>query len=274
MLYELEQSRWQLEKQPPKSFSSAILLLFYEDQVVSESRDTFVPIQVSNTDIRLAPSLSLYLGQVDGIPWFAAQVASMSAEESELLFTIRDAAPYSELAFAMISRAKQLFQWQKDHQFCGRCGQATEIAGHEHAARCKSCDLTQYPRVSPCIIVLVTRGDEVLLAQNIRAKKTGMYSTLAGFIEAGESAEQALYREVLEETGIQVKNAVYRNSQTWPFPHQLMLGFTAEYDSGEIVLQDDELLDAGWWSLDDLPKHPPAFTIAGWLIREYKKTRQ
>lgn len=125
----------------------------------------------------------------------------------------------------------------------------------ERAMYCQPCDLRSYPRISPSMIVLVTRGDEILLARSPRFV-TGVYSTLAGFAEPGESAEDCLVREVREEVAVEVQNIQYVGSQCWPFPHSMMLGFHAEYAGGEIVMQPDEIEDAQWFSVHDLPPLP------------------
>jgi NAD+ diphosphatase len=130
---------------------------------------------------------------------------------------------------------------------------------------CPSCKQVYYPRLSPSIIVLVTRGDELLLARNARARGN-FYSTLAGFVEPGESIEQAVHREVLEEVGVTVKNLEYFGSQPWPFPNSLMIAFTCSYVGGEIRLEEEELEDAGWYTADDLPRVPPKLSIARQMI--------
>lgn len=133
---------------------------------------------------------------------------------------------------------------------------------------CQDCRVINYPRLSPSIIVLVTRGDEMLLARNANWP-TNMYSTLAGFVEPGESIEQTVHREVMEEVGLRVRNLRYFGSQSWPFPNSLMLGFHAEYEGGDIVCQPDEIADAQWFSKDTLPQTPPKTAISGWLIDEF-----
>ena len=125
-----------------------------------------------------------------------------------------------------------------------------------------------YPKISPCIITLVTREDEILLERN-KFFPENWYSTLAGFIEAGETAEDALKREVMEEVNIAVKNIKYFGSQPWPFPSQLMLGFFCEYESGEIKVEEAELEDAKWFKINDLPNIPPKLSISGQLISSY-----
>lgn len=130
-----------------------------------------------------------------------------------------------------------------------------------------------YPRLSPSIIVLITRGEEVLLAKNANTRGN-FYSTLAGFVEPGESLEQTVHREVFEEVGLKVKNLQYFNSQSWPFPNSLMLGFHAEYDSGEINIQEEEIADAQWFHYTEMPNRPAMVSISGWLIDEHIKKLQ
>jgi len=167
--------------------------------------------------------------------------------------------------FYLAGRATQIVEWHATHRFCGRCGAAMEDHPRDRARVCSSCGLVCYPRLSPSIIVLVIKGDQMLLARNANWP-ANMYSTLAGFVEPGESIEQTVHREVEEEVGIRVKNLRYRGSQSWPFPNSLMLGFHAEYDSGEIVCQQEEIADARWFRADELPNVPPGTAISRWLI--------
>ncbi len=167
--------------------------------------------------------------------------------------------------FLLAGRALQLCQWQLDHKFCGRCGKMTQGDQQDSALVCSHCQLRFYPRISPCMIVAVTRGDEILLAYHKRATRP-VYSTLAGFVEAGERVEDCVIREVQEEVGIRVKNPRYLFSQPWPFPSQLMLGFIAEYQSGEIIPDEKEILDARWFRYDALPETPSPASVAGQLI--------
>lgn len=173
-----------------------------------------------------------------------------------------------EQLFALVGRASQLLDWERDHQFCGRCGEQMRVDVDERAMRCDPCKTINYPRIAPCIIVLVTRGEELLLARNANFP-VPMYSTLAGFIEPGETAEETLAREVREEVGVEVRNLQYFQSQSWPFPNQLMLGFFAEYAGGEIVCDLTEIVDASWFHYSELPMIPPVSSVSGQLIQHY-----
>jgi len=175
--------------------------------------------------------------------------------------------------FQMLSFAEQVAHWHFEHQFCGRCGTKTAQIPGQRCMRCPACGLESYPRISPSMIVLVTRGDEILLARSPRFVP-GVYSTLAGFAEPGESIEQCVQREVREEVALEITNLRYLGSQSWPFPHSLMLGFHAEYLSGEICIQADELEDAGWFALDKLPPLPMPQSIARQLIERYLQDYQ
>jgi len=170
--------------------------------------------------------------------------------------------------FYLAGRAQQVIEWHKTHQYCGRCGSQTQAHAADRAKVCPDCGLVSYPRIAPSIIVLVTRGEEMLLARNA-SWPTGMYSTLAGFVEVGESIEQTVHREVAEEVGLQVDELRYLGSQSWPFPNSLMLGFHASYAGGDIVCHDGEIADARWFGVNDLPNIPPATAISRWLIDDF-----
>lgn len=175
---------------------------------------------------------------------------------------------FDEHEFSMASRASQVLTWRRNHRFCSRCGARTHSHERDMAMICASCDYTQYPRITPCVIMLVTREREALLARSTRFR-IPMFSCLAGFMEAGETAEQAVMREVLEETGLQVHNLRYHGSQSWPFPHSLMLGFRAEYLEGDLRVDEQELAEAHWFRPDALPMVPPRGSIARSLIEAW-----
>lgn len=174
--------------------------------------------------------------------------------------------------YAVAGRAAQIVAWRRDHQFCGRCGTATESVPGERARRCPNCGLLAYPRVSPAVIVLVEKGDRILLARG-HAFPAGRFGIIAGFVEAGESLEEAVHRELAEEVGIRVTELTYFDSQPWPFPHNLMVGFRARWASGEIEIDPSELAEAGWFGLDDLPNIPQKLSIARRLIDDWAARR-
>ena len=174
----------------------------------------------------------------------------------------------------LLAYARALITWAEKHRYCGACGAPTIATQGGHAMKCNnaSCGLEIFPRIDPAIIVLITDGERVLLGRQA-AWRPGWYSTIAGFVEAGESLEDAVRREVLEETGVHVKHIQYHSSQPWPFPQSLMLGFIAQADSTDIALHDTELEDARWFTRADIasgtPMTPPPISISGCLIAHW-----
>ena len=175
--------------------------------------------------------------------------------------------------FVPVSAAMQVLDFSREHQFCGQCGQPTTPSESDRGRTCESCQLTQYPRISPCVIVLVTRADEILLARAPRFVN-GMYSTLAGFVEAGESAEHACHREIFEEVGVEIARPIYQGSQSWPFKHSLMLGYRAEWMLGDIKIDGHEIIDAQWFKYYKLPKLPPKASISRGMIVAFMSERR
>ena len=201
--------------------------------------------------------------------WYVQSVSPSELPATWQVLELRHLAATDSVVYALASRAIQLLRWASEHRFCGACGCATEGSDKEHVRHCHACGHTYYPKILPCIIVLITRGADVLLARSHRHKQTDQFSLIAGFVEVGETLEQAVHREVFEEVGIRVTNPSYQASQTWPFPGQLMLGFVAEYLEGNIQIQENELAEARWFSIKSLPKVPNKLSIAGWLIRRH-----
>lgn len=228
-----------------------------------------------------------YLGTLDNRHVFAValreqaegQVDAQSGEPmapppgmyfADLRHLLRNADP---ILFALAGRARQIIAWARNHRFCSRCGQPTTAHAHDRAMVCTACDYAQYPRLAPCVIALVTRGDEILLARSPRFPE-GVYSTLAGFIEAGENIEEALAREIREEVGVEIARPQYLASQSWPFPHSLMLGFHVAWAGGDIVVDGHEIVDAQWFSSHNLPAIPPPGSISRQLIDTWIATRR
>ncbi|MCD0504923.1 NAD(+) diphosphatase [Bordetella petrii] len=169
----------------------------------------------------------------------------------------------------LAGRAFQIAEWARTHRYCGVCATPMEALGHEFCMRCPACGMSAYPRISPAMMVLVRRGSQLLLARHA-TYATARHTALAGFVEPGESIEDAIHREVMEEVGLQVENLRYFGSQSWPFPHSLMIAFTAEYAGGDIRIQPDEIAEARWFGPDDImPDIPMRESIAGRLIRAH-----
>ncbi|CCJ87312.1 NAD(+) diphosphatase [Cronobacter dublinensis] len=169
--------------------------------------------------------------------------------------------------FQLAGRGVQLAEFYRSHKYCGYCGHEMHPSKTEWAMLCGHCRERYYPQIAPCIIVAIRREDKILLAQHTR-HRNGVYTVLAGFVEVGETLEQAVAREVMEESSIRVKNLRYVTSQPWPFPQSLMTAFTADYDSGDIKIDPKELIDAGWYRYDQLPLLPAPGTVARRLIED------
>jgi NAD+ diphosphatase len=174
-----------------------------------------------------------------------------------------------EIVHALAGRAVQIVEWDRTHQFCGACASPTELSETDRSRSCPKCKIPTYPRLAPAMIVAVEKGDQILLARSPHFP-AGIMSVLAGFVEPGESAEEAVVREVFEETSIIVKDVEYFSSQAWPFPNSLMLGFRAKYDSGEIAIDGEEIEAADWYAADAMPTaFPGNVSISQWLIRDF-----
>lgn len=267
---------------PPDSKSNpqgACWLLFQgEDLVLVDGATPFpLPLATSPADLGIETVRSQYLGLLDPgsndspIPCFSGEAdANVALADGLVTLGLRQLfARFDPQIFGLISRAKQIVAWDRDHQFCGRCAAPMQTLPTERAKVCPACGLTSYPRLSPAIIVAVTRtgadGEEILLARNHRFP-VGRYSVIAGFVEPGESLEECVRREVCEEVGVDVTEIRYFGSQPWPFPHSLMLGFTARWVGGDIRLEESEIAEARWFGVDDLPQAPPKMSIARQLI--------
>lgn len=194
--------------------------------------------------------------------------------EGSTLIPLRNLFAAENPLSAKAARALGLLNWRKATQFCSRCGTLLTDDSRETARICPSCGTITYPRISPCIIILITRpradgeGREMLLARHVQ-RNQDMFTCIAGFMECGESVEECAEREVKEETGLSITNISYFKSQSWPFPEQLMIGLTADYAGGEIKIQENELSEARWFTADKLPNTPPPGSLAWDLIQAY-----
>jgi NAD+ diphosphatase len=224
-----------------------------------------LPLRKNHNWLGSEPLRTLYLGQLGGVDTYAAEVAGeppagFSWQGLRTLFSVLE-----DAQFALAGRALQLIDWDRSHQFCGRCGARTEVKREERVRVCPACKLSAYPRVAPAVMALIRRKSQILLARSPHFPP-GMYSALAGFVEPGESLEQCLAREVAEEVGVQISNTRYFASQSWPFPHSMMIAFVCEWSSGEIRPQAGEIEEANWFEVLQLPKLPSKISIARRLI--------
>lgn len=210
------------------------------------------------------------IGSLGNKKFFCGEIISdISLPDTLKEITLREAGSYlDEVLFSMAGKAFQILDWDSKSNFCGRCGSKTKHKDDERAKICPNCNFIDYPRTSPAIIVAVIKDGKLLLAHNA-GFKGDMYSLVAGFVDSNETLEDCVRREVFEEINIKVKNIKYITSQSWPFPNSLMLGFLAEYSSGEINVDGVEISDANWFDRDNLPTLPPKFSIARKIIDKY-----
>ena len=218
-----------------------------------------------------------YLGQLGDRPCYSAELkadfvppSGFLTQDLRMLFGSLD-----EVTHALAGRAVQIMEWDRTHQYCGVCGQPTELSKTDRSRICPECQIPMYPRLAPAMIVAVERGDEILLGRSNNFPP-GIFSVLAGFVEPGESAEEAVIREVYEETRIVVQNVRYFGSQAWPFPNSLMLGFTAEYLSGEVdTSYDSEMESADFFHVNQLPQtFPGNISISQWLLNAFVEQKK
>ncbi len=256
--------------QPPASLEEpAWWFLFKDDKLlVRLNGEKAQPLFVNDPqELNFILDRSQYLGQLDGAHCFSGELGQGTVIPDGM--TILGLRGLFELLtsdlFQIAGRAIQVVNWDRDHQYCSRCQTPTETKDDERVKTCPQCGLTQYPRISPAIIVAVVKQDRILLARNARFPG-GFYSVLAGFVEPGETFEECVKREVKEEVGVEVKNIRYFASQPWPFPNSLMVGFIADHAGGEIAVDNIEIIDASWFEVTELPPIPGKISVARRLI--------
>lgn len=265
--------------QPPAAEpSSGLFFIFDKSRLLIKKTVHRIDIPLSSDLSRhkLALIHRQYIGSIDNRPCYAAETGpgNRLAENLEFIELRSLFTRLEEDLIWVAGRANQLVHWQRTHLYCGACGQPTENKPDERAKICSKCGLINYPRLSPAVIVAVTKENKILLARNKRFQ-IPFYSVLAGFVEPSETLEQCIEREVKEEVGVSVKHIRYFGSQPWPFPNSLMVAFTAEYAGGDITIDPSEIVNAGWYSKDNLPQVPSTLSIAGQLIEWFcrKPTR-
>ena len=260
---------------PPDSFDEALWFIFNGSSLVVSVDQTGVRIPCFHNPEENGFTVKsiIYLGMIDSVHCFCGELLSSVPQKNG--FELKELRPLFDLLNPMFYnvalKASQIISWDKNHQFCGACGSKTDSVGDEYAKKCRECGLLFYPRISPAIIVAIVRDGKILLARRANSQ---MYSVIAGYVEAGESLEETVVREVMEEVSLLVKNVKYFSSQPWAFSNALMVAFTAEYDGGEIKPDGEEIFEAQWFSADSLPNIIPgkvsvARKLIDWFIGEY-----
>jgi NAD+ diphosphatase len=254
---------------PEPSGGPALWFAFRKSEilVVNGAERPELPHCADLAEYGLAAQRAQYLGLYGGSPCYAAEVAeSAPLPAGWSALGLRDLFGMVETTLAALcGRAWQILEWDRNARYCGRCGTPMQPRTGERARACPSCGFTSYPPVTPAIMILVTHGRRLLLARK-PAFPPGRYSALAGFVEPGETLEDTVVRETREEVGVEVKNIRYFGSQPWPFPHSLMIAFTAEYAGGEVRPDGVEIEEACWFEPERLPKLPPRISISRQLI--------
>jgi len=263
--------------EPPDENGDTIYWFAFQDSrllVSEQAGGADIPRMRNPGDLNIEAVRAQSAGSLNGRACYSAELArSCELPEGLSLQPLRSLwGVLQEDLFWQAGLAFQIMDFDRSHQFCGRCGEATRDNDGERAKVCPRCGLTVYPRISPAIITAITREDKILLARSARFP-TALYSVLAGFVEPGETLEECVHREVAEEVGISVKNLRYFGSQSWPFPHSLMVGFTAEHAAGEIRIDEQEIVAAGWFTAEAMPRIPERLSISRRLI-DWFLTRQ
>jgi NAD+ diphosphatase len=235
------------------------LFIFNENRELYLDSNKQLPDSLKKFDVEFC----LYIGEYNGKKTF---VTNMKSDEE--FFNLKEVYDLDHDLYMIATKAVLVNDWYISHRFCGRCGTPTLLDEKDMMLKCPNCGQNHYPRIAPAIIVAIRNCDELLMAKhsyhdNIR------YALIAGFVEPGESIEEAVHREVLEEVGVKIKNLEYQRSQSWPFPNSLMLAFTADYDSGEIKVDGDEILKAKWFKKDEIIRYGSDISISDWLIQSF-----
>lgn len=249
-------------KREPLYLKDEFWFIFKDAKLLIE-KTSYHPIQ--RQDLLL--TRDLYLGTYKDLHIYAGELSSLEkAPPDALAVDLRYLHNKMDDAFfSLAGRARQLILWDLTHQFCGQCGSKTIDRLNERAKECPSCGLLNFPKISPAIMVLIQKDEEILLARSPHFPK-GIYSVLSGFVDPGETLENCVKREVLEEVGLHVDNIEYFSSQPWPFPSSLMIAFTCKWVCGEIKVDPSEIEEARWFKKDNLPLLFPEISISRMLI--------
>ena len=239
-----------------------ILFIFNENRELFLDENKNLPKSLDNFDIEFC----LFIGVYNNKKAFVINV-----ETEEEFYPLYEVYEFDHDLYHIAGKAVLVRDWYISHRFCGRCGVETQLDEKDMMLKCPSCGQVHYPRIAPAIIVAVENEGKLLMAKH-SYHKTHKYALVAGFVEPGESIEEAVHREVLEEIGIKIKNLQYQRSQSWPFPNSLMLAFTAEYESGDIKVDGDEILKAKWFKKEEIERYDSDISISDWLIQNFIDT--
>ncbi len=262
-------------EEPAENQKKSYWFCFQNNQLMVQKTDQIIaiPLMQSLKDIAVEPVRTQYLGKLDGIACFSGELPSNTPWHEDAIFLnlIELFNQVEEAIYKVAVYAHQVMAWDREHQFCGVCGAKTENLQDERAKKCSQCGHTCFPRISPAIMVAILKEGKILLAKN-KMFRQGFYSVLAGFLEPGEQLEECVMREVKEEVGLYIKNLRYFGSQPWPFPNSLMIAFIADYAGGNIAVDGKEIVDADWFSADELPNCPSGnLSVAGRLIDWFRR---
>jgi NAD+ diphosphatase len=259
-------------KEPVNEWEKALFLLFDDNghlmvHPCQEKQPALVSLD--RNQLKAFPLENVtFLGFYNKTPCYCAHLSKNGSQGDYEWINLRKLLPkVAPDIWEIAGYAKQIHDGNINYAYCGRCGRPTQPKEDEQGRFCETCNLVFYPRISPAVIMAVIRDDQILLARGVNFPNKKMFSVLAGFVEPQERLEDCVKREVFEETGIKVKNVRYFDSQPWPFPDSLMIGFTAEYDSGTITIDREEIAEARWFRADELPLVPGKPTLSGELIR-------
>ena len=259
--------------EPAPAAADTVTFVFHRGRLLLQAADLSLPTpaQLAALDIDLgrAQPVGLWQGRYCQTVWSDDErLPAGSTLAYHGLRALFNAVDDSFLGLA--SRAVQLAEWARTHRFCGVCATPMQRTRGERCFKCAACGMLAYPRISPAMMVLIRKGDQVLLAMH-KHSPSQRFSPLAGFLEAGESIEEAVHREVMEEVGLRVHNLQYFMSQSWPFPHSLMIAFTADYLDGEIRLDENEIAEARWFGPGDAwPEATSSVSISALLVRAHR----
>jgi NAD+ diphosphatase len=253
---------------PDECDEPALWFAFHKSELlIAQVSDDFpLPHCRDLAELGLSSVRRLYLGTYAGRHCYVSELAHADTlPAGHALQGLRVVLGGDPALGMLAGRAFQIMEWDRNHQYCSRCSTPTEVRRDERARVCPSCGYTAYPPISPAIMILIVRGREILLARK-KEWAPGRFSALAGFVEPGEELEDTVRRETREEVGLEIKNLRYFGSQPWPFPHQLMIAFTADYASGEVTPDGVEIEEAAFFDIGKLPDLPAGISISRRMI--------